>query len=651
MNQNYYLSLLHKKVTELKRALEEIKNGNYSNEYKKYLISGYIITLDSILEIGISDLHSQHFDELTSLIYYTRQKAVHYGYFNGIHNIEETAQKIIDLTEQNYVQEQEYYKNLLDFEVDEAPLNIMINNSHLIEEDAYFYKFKSKDGKKVLLVNTGSVFKLTQKNKTKTANYIIDTSKPFALYTYENDKLGTYCEISGDDVKAFFKENYAVTAENYNEHSIVMQSIIHSFVTDPLNSIQIMEYTSNEQLCKNTIDVIKEFVLEKTMYIGYVENSHLIKDKYSLNKTPKIDYVKLQSNFRKNIFAFINERDVFFIRMTLERYKHYCNLFEEVNDADTFRPEVLSPILIQLFEIGPKHFSNKFIHSSPEFKKCYSNLQRYRQIFSHYILTGKEYKDALEKFKNEFISFIGLLHTIDLSNIKNFSQDEYGTYSLIERDKSDFFNYKHEQYLRVHSGTYIGKKIHYSSHNPKSKSLIAILPGGNNAANILYYQRGLNDYLSPKYTIDEKSGKKCYIHTLNTPLKGTREAKIDFGLTNLFKAHFELSKIKEKGEIQIHFAPCEENGNCAHYDTLDTVILRFYNQGYLPVELLQKTKLNLSKLSKGLILLTDSKGNVIATIINKQKYNLETSNKKDEKRFFSRIDDIEHDFTRRRHTK
>ena len=206
MNQNYYLSLLQKKVMEMKKALEEIKNGDYSNEYKKYLISGYIITLDSILEIGISDLHSPQFDELTSLIYYTRQKAVHYGYFNGIHNIEDTAQKIITLTEENYIKEQEYYKNLLNLQVDENQQNIMINRSHLIEEDAYFYKFKSKEGQKVLLVNTGSVFKLTQKNKTKTANYIIDTNKPFAIYTYENGTLGSYREISGDEVKDFFKE-------------------------------------------------------------------------------------------------------------------------------------------------------------------------------------------------------------------------------------------------------------------------------------------------------------------------------------------------------------------------------------------------------------------------------------------------------------
>ena len=102
MEKNYYLGLLQKKVQELKKVLEKLEKENVSDEYKKYLISGYIITLDSILEIGISDLHSSDLDELTSLIYYTRQKAVHYGYFNGIHNIEDIADRIITLTDTSY---------------------------------------------------------------------------------------------------------------------------------------------------------------------------------------------------------------------------------------------------------------------------------------------------------------------------------------------------------------------------------------------------------------------------------------------------------------------------------------------------------------------------------------------------------------------
>ena len=64
--------------------------------------------MDSILEIGLSELHSSYLDKLTTLIYYTRQKIVHYGYFNGIHNIEETAKEIIKLTEESYEDEQKY---------------------------------------------------------------------------------------------------------------------------------------------------------------------------------------------------------------------------------------------------------------------------------------------------------------------------------------------------------------------------------------------------------------------------------------------------------------------------------------------------------------------------------------------------------------
>ena len=62
MNSNYYLTLLYKKSLELKKILSTIDENGYSSEYKKYLISSYIITLDSILEIWIGDLHSPKLD-------------------------------------------------------------------------------------------------------------------------------------------------------------------------------------------------------------------------------------------------------------------------------------------------------------------------------------------------------------------------------------------------------------------------------------------------------------------------------------------------------------------------------------------------------------------------------------------------------------
>lgn len=648
---NYYLSLLYKKVQELKKVLQETERVDYSHAYKKYLISGYIIMLDSILEIGIGDLHSVNFDELTSLIYYTRQKAVHYGYFNGFHNIVDTANKIIELTEKYYDEEQKYFQKLFDIYNYEECNNIVIKHSNNIEEDMYFYKLKSKDEKQVLCVPLKRVFKLTQKSKEKVDSYIIDITNPIALYSYENGKMQNYEELYPEQIKEFIKENFIATDENYNQHLVVMKELIENFVSNPINSIQIMEYASNEQFCRNTIEVIKEFILEKSMYSSYVNHHHLIKDKYSLKKMKKTDYVKLQNSIRKHSTQFINQKDVFFIDMTIKRAKFYSEALRNATSSFDFNPEILSPILIQLFETGPKHFSNKFISCNPEFENAYNNLHKYRQIFSHYLLSDKEYRDGIEGFKNEFLNFIKILQSIDLSSIKNTVAESYDTYSLIERDKSDFFNYKHEQFLHIRNDDYIGKKIHYSSHNSNSKSLIAILPGGKNSANIMYYKKDANDYLTPMYVTDEKTGKKQYIHMLNKPLKNIKEVKIDFNFSDLFKAYNELRKQKQCGNILIFFSPCEENNKYAHYDELETVILRFFNQGYIPIELLQKTHLDLSKVNKGIIALLNENGETIANIVNKPKEFLGPNSKKDDKNFFSRIDDITHDFSQRRHRK
>jgi hypothetical protein len=652
MENIYYLNLLYKKVMELKKVLKDIENNDYSAEYKKYLISGYVITLDSILEVGISDLHSPELDELTSLIYYTRQKAVHYGYFNGMNNIQEIANRIVELTEANYQKELEFYSSIFkksNFEL--RCNNVLIKNSPRITSTPSFYHFKSDDNSKEVWIPTSKIFTLTKKSKEKVAGYIIDLDAPVPFYTYTNGAVTSYKEIKGEELKTFFAENFSITEENYDRHLNAISSIISTFIADPINSMQIMEYASNEQYCSNTIDIIKDFIVERTMFDAYTEHYHLIKDKYSLNKMQKTDYTKLQNSFKKSVLQYITQKDAFFVEMTIKRSKYYFDNLKNHDSDLTDDPEILCTILIQLFETGPKHFSNQFISSSPEFKKCYTNLLRYRQIFSHYLLSGKERKEAITKFKNEFFSFVKILETINLDDVRITTHENYETYSLLERDKSDFFNYKHEQYLRVNDNTYIGKKIHYSSRNPKSNSLIAIIPYGNNASNTFYYKKDAYDYLRPVSTFDESTGKHSYVHVSKQALGDTKEVKIDFNLSNLFKAYSMLRKVKSNSEILINFPASEENEFYSHHDSLDNVILRFFTQGYLPVELLRRTKINSSGANLGFVSLTDEEGNIIANVINKKKYPSPLDSERDKKGFFSRIDDINHNFSRRRHSK
>ena len=461
-----------------------------------------------------------------------------------------------------------------------------------------------------------------------------------------------YKEIQGEELRQFIWENFTVIDENYNKHNETIGKIINSFLNDPINSIQIMEYASNEQFCKNTIDVIKEFILERTMFDAYIEHYHLIKDKYSLNKMQKTDYTKLQHSFRKNILQYITQKDAFFIDMTLQRTKYYLNILNNQYDPSQLPPQILCPILIQLFETGPKHFSSQFISSSPEFKKCYSNLLRYRQIFSHYLLDGKSYNDNVNKFRDEFLKFVGILELVDLNGVHIPAAENYEVYSLLERSKKDFFNYKHEQYLRIEDNSYIGKKIFYSSKNPHSENLIAIIPYGNHASNTLYYEKDAYDYLRPLYVYDENTGKKSYIPVSKQALGDTKQVKIDFNLSNLFKAYSILKKVKPKGNITIYFVASDENDHYSHYDHLENVILRFFIQGYLPSELLRKTNLNLNSANQGIITLTDENGKTIANIINnKKRTSPYIEENKDDKSFFSRIDHINHNFSKRRHSR
>lgn len=648
---NYYLKLLYNKTKELEKALQ-IEDTEENEEYKNYLLAGHIITLSSILETGIGELHSSNLDSLASLIYYTRQKVVHYGYFNGMDDIEYAAKTIVQLAESTYEEERKYYERLFSTELPTESNNLVVKNCSNITDDKHFFKFKSKDNKQVLCVPPKNIFFLTKKNSDKVISYIVDTSHPAALYTYDQDNLENFKEVNNGEIKKFLKNNFQIEAEDYNEHNIVMQNIIHSFVSDPINSIQIMEFASDEQFCRNTIEIINDYMFKNSMHAAYISNNYLIKDKYSLNKMQKTDYTKLLKDFKSNSSKYVDEKDVFFIDVTIKRAKEFLYLLSESDINSEFKPEALSTILIQLFESGPKHFSNRLISSSPEFKKCYSNLLRYRQIFSHYILTNKEYRDGIEKFRNEFLGLIKILQVMNLNNIEKPMSGDPHHYVCIERKKEDFFNYKHEQFLKISRDDYIGKKILYSSHNPQSKSLIAIFQGGNNIANTLYYKKESNGDLVPKYSIDENTGKKSHMNALSHPIKGSKTFKADFSLSYLFKAYFDLRQLSSKSSsITINFHSSNSNSEFAHKDDLEMVILRFFNQGYLPAELLQEVKLDTSHLSKGYIHVLDKKNNGIATIINERKCNFKHGTYNvDSIDHFSRIDNIAHDFSKRRHS-
>ena len=95
MEDKIFLDILYAKAKELNELLQaDNNNNNYTKEQLQYLISGYIVELDSILETGIGELHSPELDKLTSLIYHTRQKVVHYGYFGALNDIVNEAKKI-----------------------------------------------------------------------------------------------------------------------------------------------------------------------------------------------------------------------------------------------------------------------------------------------------------------------------------------------------------------------------------------------------------------------------------------------------------------------------------------------------------------------------------------------------------------------------
>ena len=642
--ENYYLNLLYKKNLELENVLKEIDNCNLPIDYKKYLIAGYIIALDSILEKGIGNLHSYKFDEVTSLIYHARQKVLHLGYFNGLDNIEETANTIVKLVQENYDEEKKYFDNTFKDKIKFQNNNIVIKDSPNITFEPPFFKFKSDDGEKLLCIPAKNIFTLTKGINEHIDSYIINLDKGASLYIYKNGHPDSYREIEGDEIKNFLKENFIILRENYNTHIQVMNDIIDKFLTDPLNTTRITAYNSKFDDKSDTIEVIKNFIIERTMCKSHLK--YFLSSDTSINKLINTNHSHSLRGFKYNAIRTMNDSDVFFVRMTLERANYYFNQVD-VLDPKT-DPQVIKTIFIQLFESGPKYFSDHFIKCNYYFEKIYSILLKYRNIFSHLPLEEKKFIEGLDSFKKEFLEFIALLKGIDFEKVRRNVNDKYRNFVLIEREKSDFFNYKHEQFLKIDEDNYIGRKIYYSSKNPKSDKLIAVIPNNSQKNHIQCYKKDCYGNLTP---IKSDADNDTYTLISNHLFDSPKKAKIDLELSALFKANRLLKRANPNKEIRIYFQACESNDYYEHNDSLDNVILRFFSQGYLPTELLQKITLDTSQSNLGLLTLLDEDNNIIAKITNNKKYFNEQTSKKDPLDFFSRIDSISHKFNKRRHVR
>ena len=230
MEDKIFLDILYAKAKELNELLQA-DNNNYTKEQLQYLISGYIVELDSILETGIGELHSPELDKLTSLIYHTRQKVVHYGSFGALNDIVNEAQDIAKLTLETYEKERKFQTKLYASCNFSAQPNVVISNSPNIEKQELFYNFKSKDGKYILSVPLKRVFELTDFNHNKIQKLIINTNDAASLTTLNDDgAIVDYAQLNEDEIRNFFKENYFIHEENTTKHIDAIKEVTDKFV-------------------------------------------------------------------------------------------------------------------------------------------------------------------------------------------------------------------------------------------------------------------------------------------------------------------------------------------------------------------------------------------------------------------------------------
>lgn len=660
--KNVYLELL---LAHSKKIDAVIKNkDNYNTNVYNCILAGLVIQMNSIVEQCIMDFHSSSFSKVVELIYNSRQLLVHYSDYRTLKNMETISSQIIKEIKKSYKHEEKYFSRLLKFE-SISERNVVVSKSRDVIYDEFNNSYIFRNDDVEIAVSEDKVIKLQDLKKRRDVAYIVSCNQDMNYFKKNGNDSGYYQLIGEESVLSFFVENFKVIDVNYNKHKVAIRDILDNFYKEGnYNGVVTKQKVSvtgnNVPLYLDSSKVLDKFFNERIAYKQLMDERV-----YVNNGVPEFgyfDFHSLKQNVKEDLERNLTRRDYFFLSKTISMFNSLNETINENKDLDSDnKHKMIITMLINWSDHTLRHFSEKFIKINPEFEDLHVKLVNYRNFFSHNILQLK--KSIEEKLIKEYLEmangYIGILNSLNIEEVNLDEGKNEVHFIAIERDTNRFISRRYEQYVQIDPMTYVGNKLFYSTKGSEYRKIVGLIVADKkHAYRGSYYERKNGEFISK--TFRTKGGRKRRVMVSKMDYSYGMDVSFDINCSDLFYLYAATKgKVDKHDNLDLHclkkkrvvvFYPSKENNYRGHSVHLEGLITDFFQQRYMPFELVKPTKIVKVKdeNDKGYFQIVDASTNeVIADVVDEtklEKYNVEH----DHKGYFT-INETIHNFRKVKH--
>lgn len=661
MNENFYLELLNEQTRELELIIKNKKN--YAPNVYNCILAGIVIRMNSVLEQCMLDFHSPNFSEVSKMIYNSRQLLVHYYDYRTFSNLEEIFLKIIDKFKRAYPNERYYFKKILSYKATKEH-NVVVSKDKNIIYDEFTNSYIFKGDNVEISVSRDKVIKIQDLKKRRDIAYIVNCDSDMNYFYRGEDNETFYKELSGyGELQTFFMKHFNVVDIDYQKHKDCIKDILDTFYHKGNYTSVFVEEKLDESSRRNPLYIETAVALDKFFNDDIVYEQFLDGRVYTNKGIPNneyFDYKSIRENCKMDLENNISKRDYFFITKTISIFANLnSEVIKSTNLTDGEREKMEISMLINWIDHSLRNFTLEFVEANEEFNKLHNKLIYYRNFYAHNILQTKTNtsKRILEEFYELSKEYVMILNSLNIKTITKPEEENIVNFVAIERMPYHFVNHKYEQYIQVDPSTYIGDKLYYSTRGSEYNKIIGLV-GVDKSFPIrgTYYENKNGEFIAK--TFKTKSGKKHNLLVSKLDYSKGQDCCLDVNLDDLLyiyaaykgKISKELTDSLERVNHKkvVIFRASKENNFTSHASELDEIISGFYQQRFLPFELVKKTKINLVKESngKGYFQILDENDNEIAIVVDSKRlkdYDIVI----DKKGYFT-IHDTTHNFDKRR---
>lgn len=668
MEENFYLESLNKLAKELKLVMS--KKKDYTPVIYNCILAGIIIRMNSIIDQCMLDFHSDSFKEAAEAIYNSRQILVHYSDYRTFEDLDDISSEVLDRFYEAYPTEREYFDDILNYK-DVKEHNVVIPKSKQVVYDEFTnsYIFIS-DGVEIA-VSKEKVTKIQDLVKRRDLAYIVNCDSDMNYFYKDEDGETMYQELKGHEaLQDFFKAYFTVTEVDFNKHKECIKDILNKFYkSGNYNATYVMTRREETNSKKKQLYLESSKTLDKYFNEGVVFSQFLDSRTYSNIGIPSqefFDYKFIREQSEFDLERNITKRDYFFVVKTISMFDNLNKELKNAQNLDELQKEKLEmAMLINWADHTFRNMSDEFVECNEEFAKLHFNLLSYRTFFAHNVLQLKQSasKKLLEEFYELAKGYVSVLSSLHVPNLDMKMSKNEVDFIAIERMPPHFVNSKHEQYIQVDPTTYIGDKLFYSTRGSKYRKIIGLVPVDKTySLRGTYYEKKGDNFVAK--TFKTPGGRKRNLLVSRVDYSKGREVNFDVNIDDLLYIYAAYKdKIKEYPLCElygshhkkvVYFPPSAENNYKAHAIELEEIISDYYQQRYLPFELVTNTDVITKKTDDGKIVfaivdLSKEEQEEIAYIVDVndlQDLNVEL----DSKGFFT-INETIHNFTEKRRLK